>query len=132
MDRLQSQPPQSLGKLEQLIMDYIWANGPSTAEACRDALAAQWPMKDSTARTILRRLEEKGYLVHQVQGRTFIYRAAEKRQNVAARAVRRIIDNFCQGSVEQLLTGMVDNRVLAPHELERLARKIARRKKERS
>jgi BlaI family transcriptional regulator, penicillinase repressor len=132
MDKSQPQHPENLGELEQLIMDYIWASGPSTAEACRDALAAQWPMKDSTARTILRRLEEKGYLVHQVQGRTFIYRAVEKRQNVAARAVKHIMDNFCQGSVEQLLTGMVDNHVLAPRELERLARKIAQRKKERS
>jgi BlaI family penicillinase repressor len=113
-------------------MDYIWSHGPSTAEACRDALAGQWPMKDSTARTILRRLEEKGYLVHQVQNRAFIYQAAEARRNVAARAAQRIIDRFCQGSVEQLLTGMVDSHVLAPRELERLARKIAQRKKEKS
>ena len=111
-------------------MDYIWAHGPSTAEACRDALAERWRIKDSTARTILRRLKEKGYLVHRVQGRTFIYQAAEERKNVAARAAKRIIDTFCQGSVEQLLTGMVDNHVLGPRELERLARKIAQRKKE--
>jgi BlaI family transcriptional regulator, penicillinase repressor len=122
----------NLGELEQTVMDYIWSHGPSTAEACRDALAAQWPMKDSTARTILRRLEEKGYLVHQVEGRTFVYRAVEERQRVAARAAKRIIDTFCQGSVEQLLTGMVDNHVLAPRDLERLARKIAERKKENS
>jgi BlaI family transcriptional regulator, penicillinase repressor len=122
---------QSLGELERLVMDYVWSHGPSTAEACREALAGQWPMKDSTVRTILRRLEEKGYLVHQVQGRTFVYRAAAERRHVAARAAQGIIDTFCQGSVEQLLTGMVDHRVLAPGELERLARKIAQRKKEK-
>ena len=123
---------QNLGELEHTVMDYIWTHGPATAEACRDALAGQWPMKDSTVRTILRRLEEKGYLAHQVQNRTFIYQAAEERRNVAARAAKRIIDRFCQGSVEQLLTGMVENDVLGPRELERVARKIAQRKKEKS
>ena len=47
------------------------------AEACREALAVSRPMKDSTIRTVLRRLEEKGYLRHEVEGRTFIYRASD-------------------------------------------------------
>jgi BlaI family transcriptional regulator, penicillinase repressor len=122
----------TLGELEQTVMDFIWSHGASTAETCRDALAEKWPMKDSTARTVLRRLEEKGYLVHETQARTFIYRATHDRRNVAARAAKRIIDAFCQGSVEQLLTGMVDSHVVAPRDLERLARKIAQRRKEKS
>jgi predicted transcriptional regulator len=85
-------------------------------------------MKDSTVRTILRRLEQKGFLIHQVEGRTFIYKPVEARQNVAARAVKQIIDRFCGGSVEQLLVGMVDNEVLDRRQLEQLARKIAQRK----
>jgi len=106
-------------------MDYIWAHGPSTAEDCRESLTESRPMKDSTIRTVLRRLEEKGYLTHAVEGRTFIYRAADARQNVAVRAVKNIIDRFCGGSAEQLLLGMVDNEVLDRRQLERLARKIA-------
>jgi predicted transcriptional regulator len=57
-----------------------------------------------------------------------MYRAAEPAQNVAARAVKHIIDRFCGGSVEQLMIGMVDNAVVDPKELDRLARKIAARK----
>jgi BlaI family transcriptional regulator, penicillinase repressor len=132
MNKPHSKPLPALGQLEQTVMNFIWSHGPCTAEACRDALAEKWPMKDSTARTVLRRLEEKGYLVHETQARTFIYRAVHERRNVAARAAKRIIDTFCQGSVEQLLTGMVDSHVLAPRDLERLARKIAQRKKEKS
>jgi predicted transcriptional regulator len=108
-------------------MDYIWTHGPSTAEACREALAASRPMKDSTIRTVLRRLEEKGYLTHHVEGRTFVYKASDARQNVAIRAVKGIIDRFCGGSAEQLVLGMVDNAVLDRRQLERLARKIAER-----
>jgi BlaI family transcriptional regulator, penicillinase repressor len=106
-------------------MDFIWAHGPSTAEACRESLAATRPMKDSTVRTVLRRLEEKGYLTHDLEGRTFVYRAADARENVAVRAVKNIIDRFCGGSAEQLLLGMVDHEVLDRKQLERLARKVA-------
>lgn len=106
-------------------MDYIWTQGPCSAEVCREALAASRPMKDSTVRTVLRRLEEKGYLTHEIQGRTFIYRASDARQNVAVRAVKGIIDRFCGGSAEQLVLGMVDNAVLDRQQLERLARRIA-------
>jgi BlaI family penicillinase repressor len=115
----------NLGDVEQSVMDHIWTHGPSTAEACREALAASRPMKDSTIRTVLRRLEEKGYLNHEVEGRTFIYRASDARQNVAVRAVRGIIERFCGGSAEQLVIGMVDNAVLDRKQLERLARRIA-------
>src|SRR5712671_240759 len=115
----------NLGKVEQLVMEYLWIHGPSSSEACREALASSRPMKDSTIRTVLRRLEEKGYLTHETQGRTFIYKASDARQNVAVRAVKGIIDRFCGGSAEQLLLGMVDNAVLDRQQLERLARKIA-------
>jgi predicted transcriptional regulator len=117
----------NLGEVEQSVMDYIWSQGPSTAESCREALASSRPMKDSTIRTVLRRLEEKGYLMHEVEGRTFIYKAADRRQNVAVRAVKNIIDRFCGGSAEELVLGMVDNEVLDHKQLEDLARKIAKR-----
>jgi BlaI family transcriptional regulator, penicillinase repressor len=117
----------NLGEVEQTVMDYIWMHGPSTSEACREALASSRPMKDSTIRTVLRRLEEKGYLTHQTEGRTFIYKASDARQNVAVRAVKGIIDRFCGGSAEQLVLGMVDNAVLDRKQLERLARKITER-----
>jgi BlaI family penicillinase repressor len=121
----------NLGELEQLVMDYVWTHGPCTAEACREALAGVRPMKESTIRTVLRRIEEKGYVTHTVEGRTFIYRAAERRENVAVRAVKNIIDRFCGGSAEALVLGMVDNRVLDGKQLEILARKVAQEKSRR-
>src|SRR5437867_10584610 len=122
----------NLGEVEQAVMDYIWSHGRVTAERCRQGLASLRPMKDSTIRTVLRRLQEKGYVTHQVEGRTFIYRALDARHNVAVRAVKGIIDRFCGGSAEQLVLGMVDNAVLDRKQLERLARKIAENEKDRS
>jgi len=121
-------PRKPLSELEHLVMDVIWKRASATAEDVREALAERHPMKDSTARTVLKRLEEKGYLAHQVDGRTNVYRGLTAPQNVAVRAVRQIIDRFCGGSLEQLLVGMVDDQVLDEQELQRLANRIARLK----
>lgn len=109
-------------------MDHVWSQGPCSSEECREALAATHLMKESTIRTVLRRLEHKGYLEHSVSGRTFIYRAAEPRQNVVARAVKNIIDRFCGGSAEEFVIGMVDNKVIDRRQLERITRKISQQK----
>jgi len=118
----------NLSALEQLIMDFLWERGACTAEACREGIADRHPLKDSTIRTLLRRLEAKGYLRHEVDGRTFLYRPMEQPQKVAAHAVKQIIDRLCGGSVEELLVGMVDHEVLDRKELQHLAQKIASKK----
>ena len=122
-------PRKPLSEVEHLVMGIIWQRGSATAEDVRIALAERHPMKESTARTILKRLEEKGYVKHDLSGRTNVYTGLEAPQHVAARAVRQIIDRFCGGSVEQLLVGMVNNDVVDERELQRLAERIARRKK---
>ncbi len=106
-------------------MDHVWSHGPVTADACRQALAAAWPMKESTVRTVLRRLEAKGYVTHSTEGRTYIYRAAERPASVATRAVQHLIDRFWGGSAEALVAGLVDHAVLSPKQLERLTRRIS-------
>ena len=113
-------------------MDYLWAHPGCTAELCREGVAARRPLKDSTIRTILRNLEEKGYATHTVEGRTFVYRAVDTPRNAAVQAAQQLIDRFCGGSVEELLVGMVDNQVLEPKQLQRLAKKIASRKEKKS
>jgi BlaI family penicillinase repressor len=115
--------PAELGELERAILSIVWRLGSVSAELVREELDR--PLKDSTVRTVLRRLEEKGYLAHSLDNRTFLYRPAESRQRVAGRAVKRIVDWFCEGSVEALLVGMVDSKVLDRAELQRLAARIA-------
>src|SRR6202789_1228317 len=118
-----SHDPAELGELERSILSVVWRKAQINAEQVREELRR--PLKDSTIRTVLRRLEEKGYLTHSVEERTFVYRPAETRQRGAGRAVKRIVDWFCEGSVEALLVGMVDSKVLDRGELQRLAERIA-------
>ena len=116
-----------LGELEREVMALIWAGGPMTAEAVRERLPRR--PKELTVRTVLRRLEEKGYVTHTVDGRTYIFQAAEARERVAAKAVKRIASWFCDGSVEEVLVGLVDAKMLDRQQLDMLREKIEKAKK---
>jgi len=118
-----------LSPLETTVMDVVWAQASVTAEQVRRLLEKKQPMKDSTVRTVLRRLEHKGYAKHRVEGRVYVYEPKVQPQRVAAEAVRRIIDRFCAGSVEKLLVGMVDDQIVSHDELAELVRKIAESEK---
>ena len=122
--------PTDLGDLERDVMQLVWAGGPLTSETVRERLSR--PLKESTVRTVLRRLEDKGFVTHSVQGRTYVFEAAEARREVAARAVRRIADWLCNGSVEEVLVGMVDTDVLDSDQLQRFADRIAKAKQRRA
>jgi len=119
---------QPLTELQQAILNIIWASGSATAEQVREALLPAHPLKDSSVRTLLRRLEARGFLRHRIEGRIFVYQAAVRSRSVAARAVEHIIERFCSGSVEQFLVGMVDEKVLPIDEIQRLARKVKSQK----
>ena len=111
-----------LGELELEVMQIVWDTGEVTADQVRSQLRRK--AKESTVRTVLRRLEGKGYVGHRVDGRTFIFQAVDARQDVAARAVKRIVAWFCNGSVEDVLVGMADARMLDPRVLTLLAKRI--------
>ena len=120
-----------LGELEQLVMEFLWRNGPSTGETVRAAIGKDRPLTDSTIRTVLRRLEAKQYVRHQMDGRQFLYSSVREPRKVAAEAVRNVLRNFCRGSLEELLTGLVDHRVVDSAELRRLAERIEVQEKKR-
>jgi len=121
----QASTPRLLGELEQLVMDYLWQAGEASAEQCRQALAPVRQLSDSTIRTVLRRLEQKGLVRHRRRRRAYIYRPATGRQNLVARALRHLVERFCNGSVEQLLAGMVEAEMVDARQLEQLAEKLA-------
>ena len=121
-----SQPGKKpLGPLEHAVMQILWDRQQATSDEVRKALPQDQEFKASTIRTILRRLEEKQYLRHDVEGRTFVYRPRVKPESVASRQVLGIIDKLCRGSVEKLLVGMVDDELITPEKLRELADRIS-------
>jgi predicted transcriptional regulator len=96
-----------------------------TAADVRKRLARK--LKDATIRTVLRRLEEKGYVTHSVEAGTFIYRPKESAQSAAASAVQGILDRFCGGSIERALLALADAALVEPKTLAAIAGKLKRK-----
>jgi BlaI family penicillinase repressor len=117
-----------LTELENEIMRAVWSAEASSVEAVHQVVSRKHKLKETSVRTLLRRLEQKGYVRHEEAGRAYVYRAVEPARSLAARAVRQIIDRFCQGSLEELVSGMVDAKVLSKGELDRLAEFVHHRK----
>lgn len=120
----QKQIPPGLSPLENAVMQVVWQHGSVKADQVRVALEGKHTLKNSTIRTILRRLEAKGVLEHRLEGRAFLYRPKVEPTHLAAKAVRGIADRFCQGSVSSLLLGMVNDRQISADELRHLADQI--------
>jgi BlaI family transcriptional regulator, penicillinase repressor len=116
-------PP--LGDLEHELLTILWANVEMTALEVRKHVTRK--LKDPTIRTVLRRLEEKGYVTHTVVSGTFIYRAKESAEATAASAVQGIVDRFCGGSIERALMGLADAGLIDANQLALIAGKLKRK-----
>jgi BlaI family transcriptional regulator, penicillinase repressor len=117
-----------LTNLENEVMQAVWDGGTCTVEAVHRVVSRKRNLKETTVRTLLRRLEQKGYLKHASDGRAYIYRAVEPARSLAARAVRHIIDRFCKGSVEELVSGMVEAKVLKKDDIDQLEKFVRNRR----
>jgi predicted transcriptional regulator len=120
---METKPP--LSDFERALMTIIWRRGAATVAEIQQSLGDKRPLKDSTIRTVLMRLEEKGYVHHEVAGRTFVYSSVETAGSIAARAVQQIVDRFCHGSLESLLVGMVNDELVDPDELRKIVDRLS-------
>jgi len=117
-----------ISDLERHVMNLLWKSGCATAAEIQKKLAEDRPLKDSTIRTVLLRLEEKGYVQHELDGRAYVYSCIEPPRSVAAQAVKQILDRFCHGSLEALLAGMVHDEMVDTDELRKIVERLAKRK----
>ena len=117
-------PKPPLSALEQQIMAIVWKRGQVTAAALQEGLRR--PLANATVRTLLRRLEAKGYVRHAVERRTFVYRPAVEETQAAARALRGIARTFFGGSAASLMAGMVEEGMVSADEVRELSKRLAR------
>lgn len=116
-------PRDPLSPLESRVMEIVWKRGTATAEDVGAALGGKFT--NATVRTLLRRIEDKQFLTHRLDGRTFVYLPKIDEGTAARSAVRRVLDRFYGGSVEQLVLGLLDGRLIDRRQLNRLADKVA-------
>ncbi len=103
------------------IMTALWQRGDATAAEVRDALAADGiDLAYNTVLTILRILQDKGFVAHRVEGRAHRFRPLVAREAASKSAVKRLLDGLFDRSPEALMTHLVRDEGLDRAALERL------------
>src|SRR5215217_3490194 len=107
-----------LGDRELDVMGVLWDAGSGTVTEVRDRLPAE--LAYTTVLTILRNLEEKGLVAHEVEGRAHRYTPRVARRAARSTLLGRLLDKMFQGSAEQLLVHLVRDRHLSSDDLARI------------
>ena len=111
-----------LSPAQNEIMEIIWERGEVSASEVRRALSKTRKVARNTVRTLLERMEHKGWITHREEGRTYLYAAAQPRRETIGQKVREIVETICGGSAETLITALIDYRGLDRDELQRIRR----------
>ena len=113
----------SLGDRELDVMSVLWEIGSGTVAEVRERLRDE--LAYTTVLTVLRNLEEKGFVTHEAEGRAHRYAPAIAREAARRSAIARLIDKLFEGSPEQLIAQLVEDRGLSAEELRQLQERLA-------
>lgn len=113
------------GDMQLRIMKILWEKGQATAREIVDAISSQNArVADSTVRTILSRLENKGAVDHTVDDRTFIFRPLVQPESVRQTATRAFIDRLFDGSAAGLVSYVLRHEGISRKDVERIRHQI--------
>ncbi len=112
-------------KRELDVMAVLWQHGSATVAEVRDALHDRFAY--TTVLTVLRTLEEKGYVTHITEGRAHRFEPTVTQDVAGGSALSRVLDKIFGGSSELLLTQLVSERNLSDAELRRLRKLLDER-----
>lgn len=121
--------PPALSRRERQLLDIVYRLGRASAAEIREHLPDS--PGDSSVRTLLRLMEEKGLVTHDVDGPRFLYRATTPPEVAGRTALRHLIATFFGGSADRLVSALVDDEQLDEHALGELARLIEERRHSR-
>lgn len=121
-------PEIRLGKLELQIMNVVWDRGRATVHDVKNALSRRKPAY-STILTMMRKLEAKGYLKHEVDGRTYVYLPLISQQAVRHGVLGDVVERLFEGSTSLLLTSLVEQNRISENELREIQKLIEERGK---
>lgn len=116
-----------LTRAEEDLMQIIWDLGPCTVSQIRDVIAQKSDGKKpphSTISTIVRILDEKGYLTHKAYGRTYEYRPIISRKEYSKTSLKKLVNDYFNGSMDTLVSFMVKEDDLKISELSDLVDRL--------
>ena len=121
----------NLGRVQLAIMRVLWARGRANAREITDALGAERAIAHSTVQTLLRQLEEKGAVGHEVLGRTFIFVPLVEEDRVTRSATQDLIDRLFGGDAAGLVAYLLEQERIPRAELQGLRKLIEKKTSKR-
>jgi predicted transcriptional regulator len=114
----------SLTDAELRLMEVVWEKGKATVAEVVEELPKSVPLAYSTVLTTLRILENKGYLRHTKDGRSFVYHPVVKREQARENALTHLLRRFFEDSPELLMLNLMERGEISAGELVRLRKRI--------
>ncbi len=118
-----------LGDLQLRIMKILWRLDEASVSAVHQELSAATPLAYTTVATMLRKMESRGLVRHQKDGRRFVYSAAVPAEAVTRSMANDMIDRLFEGSLADMVSHLLSNRDISAAELRELEKLISARKK---
>jgi len=119
-----------LGDLELQILNVLWERGPATVREVLEALPVEPKPVYTTVLTMMRLMQEKGYLTRSEAARAHVYQARLRERPVKRGLLRGLVTNVFRGSAEAVLVRLLEDEKLSPEELARVREVIAAREQE--
>lgn len=115
---------EGLTEVEQRVMEVLWSSGSGTVSEVLASVKTQKPLAFNTVQTMLRILEQKGYVRHAEEGRAFRYFPLVDKASASRSAVQSVVRRFF-GSTGALALNLLQSEDLTPEELVRIRKLIA-------
>lgn len=120
-----------LGDLQKAVMETVWDKGEVTVQQVRDLLDRDPPPAYTTILSVMQKLEKAGWLTHRAEGRSYVYRSIQSREEEGSTSLRSFIQKVFRGDPLLLFQHLIDDRDLSDQDLSALKKMIDQRRKER-
>lgn len=117
-------PSPALTDAEARVMDVLWRKQTATVADVVDSLKKKRAVSYSTAQTMLRILEAKGYVAHEKVARAFIFRPLVDARQARRRALRHLVSRLFEGSPSLLVLNVLSDEDIDPAELQQVKKLI--------
>jgi len=119
----------SFGKVQLRMMQILWKRGRANAREITDDLNHIAPIAHSTVQTLLRKLEQKGAVDHDIDDRTFIFYPLVEAEKVTRNGLRDFVDRMFAGSPSGLVSYLIKNENISQAELDKISELIKNKDK---
>jgi BlaI family transcriptional regulator, penicillinase repressor len=118
----------SFGRMQRRIMQILWQRGKANAREITERLNRDQFTAHSTVQTLLRQLETKGAIAHEVQDRTFVFYPLVEEHTARRSATRDLIERVFGGSVGGLMAHLLQHEKIPRKELQQLRQLVEKTK----